>query len=143
MPTAKLTTEITIAAPTTRVWQILTDFPNWGRWNPFIRHIQGPLVVGARLETRMHPTGGKAMTFRPVVTMVDPGKAFAWRGRFLMPGLFDGTHRFQLTEVPGGTRLDHSEHFTGILLYGINVARFRPDFDAMNQALKASAEVSA
>jgi hypothetical protein len=140
MPAADLITEIDIAASPARVWEVLTDFAAWPRWNPFIRQIAGSLTVGARLTTRMHPTGGRPMTFRPMVTEVAPGTAFAWRGRLLLPGLFDGLHRFRLAPMQGGTRLHHSEHFNGILLYAMDVARFRPDFEAMNRALKAEAE---
>ncbi|MES2915780.1 MAG: SRPBCC domain-containing protein [Pseudomonadota bacterium] len=140
MPTAHLTTEIDIAAPPARVWDVLTDLAAWPRWNPFIRQIEGSLIVGTKLTTRMHPTGGRPMTFRPVVTEVTPGVAFAWRGRLMVPGLFDGLHRFRLEAIPGGTRLHHSESFNGILLYTMDVARFRPDFDAMNRALQAVAE---
>jgi hypothetical protein len=143
MPSAALETTIDIAAPPALVWEILTDFPGWARWNPFIRQIAGPLTVGARLTARLHPTGGRPMTFRPVVTDHAPGTSFAWQGRLLIPGLFDGLHRFRLAPIPGGTRLHHSEHFNGILLYAVDVARFRPDFEAMNRALKAEVEAKA
>ncbi len=32
----ELRTEIEIAAPTTKVWNILTDFDAWKEWNPIV-----------------------------------------------------------------------------------------------------------
>ena len=44
-----ITTEIEINAPSAVVWKVLTDFPAYGSWNPFIRQIKGKLIVGKRL----------------------------------------------------------------------------------------------
>jgi hypothetical protein len=142
MPQAALVTEIDIAATPARVWTVLTDFPGWSRWNPFIRAIAGDLIPGARLTTEMHPTGGRPMTFRPLIDAVIPGESFGWRGRLLFPGLFDGHHTFRLVQIAGGTRLIHAESFTGLLLLAMDVERFRADFTAMNLAVKAEAERS-
>lgn len=140
MPSARLITQIDISASPARVWQVLTDFPGWTEWNPFIRQIEGSLTPGSRLVTRMHPAGDKPRTFRPVVETHVPGASFSWRGRLAIPGLFDGHHQFQLVPTGSGTRLIHEESFSGLLLLIMDVERFRPDFDAMNQALKARAE---
>ena len=142
MPQAKLTTEIDIAAAPARVWTVLTDLAGWSRWNPFIRAIGGDLMPGARLTTQMHPSGGRPMSFRPIVDAVVPEVSFGWRGRLLFPGLFDGHHTFRLAPIAGGTHLIHAESFTGLLLLAMNVERFRADFTAMNLALKAEAERS-
>ncbi|MCX7289284.1 MAG: SRPBCC domain-containing protein [Rhodobacterales bacterium] len=133
---------IDIAASPDRVWQVLTDFPSWSGWNPFIRHIEGNLTPGSRLVTRMYPAGDKPRTFRPVVEACVPGESFAWRGRLAIPGLFDGHHQFRLTPIASGTRLVHQEQFTGLLLLVVDVERFRADFIAMNNALKAQAEAT-
>jgi hypothetical protein len=140
MPQAALITEIDIAAAPARVWAFLADFPGWSRWNPFIRAIAGDLTPGARLTTEMHPSGGRPMTFRPMVDAVVRGESFGWRGRLLVPGLFDGHHTFRLAPIAGGTQLIHAESFTGLLLLAMDVEKFRPDFIAMNLALKAEAE---
>ena len=80
--------------------------------------------------------------FRTVVLAVTPEVELRWRGRLLMPGLFDGEHLFRLSPSGGGCRLDHSEVFTGLLagLLGGTLPATLRGFMAMNEALKARAE---
>lgn len=139
---ATLATHVLIEAPPAHVWAILANLPEWASWNPFITAMAGDLRRGARLAARMEPRGRKPMTMRPVVLEVRPGASLVWRGRLPVPGLFEGTHSFSLTAVPGGTRLDHAEAFRGLLVPFAPPEGFRADFDAMNAALKARAEAA-
>ena len=43
----ELRSEIEIQASAERVWQLLTDFPSFPQWNPFIRKATGNIRVGA------------------------------------------------------------------------------------------------
>ena len=135
-------TSIDIAASPTRVWKILTDFAAYPEWNPFITRIAGLPVVGGRLVVTIQPPGRKAMMFRPIVLAATPEVELRWRGRLLIPGLFDGEHLFRLSPANGGCRLDHSEAFSGLLagLLGGTLPATRRGFVAMNEALKARAE---
>ena len=60
-----LHTAIEIAASPEDVWAVLADLDNYPHWNPFIPRIAGTLAAGERLEVRLAPPGGAAMTFRP------------------------------------------------------------------------------
>ena len=134
-----------IGAPVERVWAVLTDFARYPDWNPFIRHIEGPLEAGGRLRVRIEPPGGRGMTFRPTLLAVEPGRELRWRGRLLVPGLFDGEHAFRLHARRRGTRLRQEEDFGGLLLPlfgGARLARTRRGFEAMNAALKRRAEAA-
>lgn len=139
-----LRTEIEIAAPPERVWGVLTDFDAFPRWNPFIRSIDGVLAERARLSVRIQPPGGRAMTFRPTVLRVEPERYLSWRGRTLIPGLFDGEHFFELApSVSGHVRFVHGEVFRGLLvplLARTLRTTTRQGFERMNLALKARAE---
>jgi hypothetical protein len=139
---ATIDTSIDIAASPSRVWSVLTDFAAYPEWNPFITRIAGVPVVGGRLVVTIQPPGRKAMMFRPVVLAATPEAELRWRGRLLMPGLFDGEHVFRLGSIATGCRLDHSEVFTGLLagLLGGTLPATRRGFMAMNEALKARAE---
>ena len=46
----ELRSEIEIQASAERVWQLLTDFPSFPQWNPFIRKANGTIRVEERLE---------------------------------------------------------------------------------------------
>ena len=92
----ELRTEIEIQATAERVWQLLTDFPSFPQWNPFIRKASGNIRVGERLEVKLQPSGASAMTFRPTVLKVEPNREFRWLGHLLIPGLFDGEHIFTI-----------------------------------------------
>lgn len=134
----RLLTRIDIPATPDQVWRHLTDFTAYGRWNPFITRAEGTLEAGRSLTIRLEPPGGRAMTFRPRVTVVRPGSTVEWLGRTVLPGVFDGRHRFELTPIAGGTRLEHSETFRGLLvplLRGSLDGPTRRGFEAMNRAL--------
>jgi hypothetical protein len=69
---------------------------------------------------------------------------FRWLGRFLLPGIFDGEHYFQmLPGTPGRLRFVQGEKFRGLLVglaKGGLDSKTKAGFVAMNQALKARAE---
>ncbi len=137
--------EIDIAAPLDRVWRVLADFSAYPAWNPFVRSISGEQGPGSQLHVTLQPEGGRAMSITPRLLVFEPRKEFRWKGRLLVPGLFDGEHSFQLTEIsPGSVHFVHAEVFTGLLvplvLRGSLRAGTERGFAAMNQALKARAE---
>jgi hypothetical protein len=138
--TDRIDTDILIHAPLPRVWDVLTDFARWPEWNPTIRSLSGELRLGAPLVARMHPRNGRPMTFRPKVVALEPGCSFAWRGRLLLPGLFDGRHSFALTAEGTDTRLHHGETFRGLLVPLLPARQFVADFVALNEALKTRVE---
>ena len=141
----ELATEIEIAAPPAAVWAVLTDFASYPSWNPFIREIDGPLHEGGRLRVRLQPPGGRARTVRPVLQVVDPERELRWLGRIVLPGVFDGEHRFTTTPSgPDRVRFEQAERFSGALVPVLSRAlpRTRAGFEAMNQALKGRVEAA-
>lgn len=142
----KITTGIDIEASPRAVWDVLTDLDRYSEWNPFITSASGRVAVGERLVNHIEPPGGRAMTFKPTVTVVDDARVFEWLGRVGIPGIFDGRHRFELTATPsGGTRLAHSESFSGLLVRVMRRSldnHTTPGFEAMNSALKTRAQAA-
>ena len=143
----QLETQIDIEAPAERVWSILTNFSSYPSWNPFVRSIAGRLEVGQSLDVFIQPPGAKGMRFRPTVLAVAPGRVLRWKGKLLLPGLFDGEHYFQLDARPGGgVVFRHGEIFSGILMPFFSPSLksdIRQGFVAMNEALKREAESAA
>lgn len=143
MAERRIETSIDISAPPARVWALLTDFAAMSTWNPFIKSIAGDLVQGGRLSVEIAPPGKSGMRFRPTILVLRPERELRWRGRVLLPGLFDGEHYFLLEPSGGrGTRFTHGERFTGILvgLFGGTLTATEAGFRAMNTALKQRAE---
>jgi hypothetical protein len=142
--TKQLQAEVEVQASPERVWEVLTDFAAYPDWNPFIVKASGELVPGARLELHMRLAGRRPMTLRPEVLDADPGRTFRWLGRLLMPGVFDGEHRFTIQPTgPGRVRVIQHEEFRGLLAPLVLAMIAKPtleSFHRMNDALKARAE---
>ncbi|MCB9932063.1 MAG: SRPBCC domain-containing protein [Planctomycetes bacterium] len=131
-------TEILIHAAPQRVWDVLTDFDRLGEWSPFFESIEGWPLQGERLLVKFR----KGPTFKPRVIEAEVPRVLEWLGRLLIPGLFDGRHRFELRAEGQDTRLLHTERFTGLLvpLFGAALDKTAQDFAAFNAALKSRAE---
>ena len=140
----ELRTEIEIQASAERVWQLLTDFPSFPQWNPFIRKASGKVQVGERLDINIQPSGASGMTFRPTVLKAEPNRELRWLGHLLISGLFDGEHIFTIEPFgEGRVRFTQREVFTGLLVplfaRGLDTDT-RRGFEEMIQALKTRAE---
>jgi hypothetical protein len=141
----ELRTEIDIDATGERVWQVLTDFASFPRWNPFIRQASGEPRSGAKLEVTFQPSGvSRAMSFKPRVLRAEPGRELRWKGHLIMPGIFDGEHIFMIDPVSATrVRFTQREVFTGLLVPLMARALdsdTRRGFEEMNQAIKERAE---
>lgn len=139
-----LVTHIDIDAPPQRVWKVLTDFDHYHEWNPFAR-IAGRPTENARLHVELTPPGGRTTRFRPTVTRVEKGHELRWLGHLVVPGLFDGEHRFVLDPLDDGERttLTHAEEFSGVLaplVWRLIETGTERGFEEMNAALKRRVE---
>jgi hypothetical protein len=133
-------TEIEFEGTPEEVWEVLTDLPAFAAWNPFIERIEGELRVGAKLEVRLEPEGERGITMLPTVLAAEPERELRWLGHLIVPGIFDGEHRFQIEEAgPGRVRFTQSERFGGILLpllwKKLRDGGTAKGFRAMNEAL--------
>ncbi len=139
-----LRTEITINSTPEKVWAILTDFDNYPNWNQFVTSLTGDVRVGNKIAVRIEPPGASANNFKPIVTAFEPSKKFSWLGVFLMRGIFEGEHKFELTDNNNGTTtLVQSENFIGILVPLFRKTldnNTRRGYEAMNNRLKELAE---
>ena len=138
-------TQIEIAAPAERVWNLLTDFGAFPDWNPFMRRVEGAPIVGTRLEVTIQPPGRGPTTFKPTVLEADANHQLGWLGRLVFPGVFDGRHTLTIQGDDGGRSVFRQrEVFTGILvpfLAGM-LRDTERGFVKMNEALKQRAEAA-
>lgn len=84
--------------------------------------------------------GRGQQVFRPTVLVARAGQELRWRGRVLLPRLFDAEHYFLLRPEGTATIFTQGEHVRGVALWFFDVAELVPGFQAMNAALKARAE---
>jgi len=125
------------------VWAVLTDFPAYGEWNPFITAISGVLAEDDRLDVTFQQPNGKTSRFKPRVLRVSPARQIRWLE--LGPGVpfggfLTGEHYFVLEpQADGTTVLTHGERFTGVLvpLMKSLLADTEQGFNGMNTALEA------
>jgi hypothetical protein len=136
----RIETTAQLDARANEVWAVLTDFPAYGEWNPFITEISGLLAEDERLAVVSVQGSGKPLAFKPRVLRVSPARQIRWLGRLGPGGLFDGEHYFVLEPQPdGSTVLTHGERFTGILvpLMAKTLVDTERGFTSMNEALEA------
>ncbi len=142
----ELHSEIEIDAPAELVWHLLTAFASYPRWNPFIRTISGQPTKGERLEVRLEPPGGRAMTFKPKILKAEPNRELRWLGHLLVPGLFDGEHSFIIQPLEENrVRFVQREAFKGVLVplfAGSLDENTQRGFEEMNRALKVRTEAA-
>ena len=141
---ASIHTTIEINATPEQVWKVLVDFDTYSQWNPFIVKASGKAVVGSKLRVSIKPEKGMGITISPKVVIAEPNWEFMWRGSLALPGLMDGSHRFQIEPIEDGkVRLIHSESFVGIFVpffMAIMGKSSKVGFEAMNVALKQRVE---
>ena len=138
----RIRAEIDIEAPPAEVLRHLVDLAAYPDWNPFIPEASGVPEVGQRLSLRLRPPGSRGVTIHPRVTAVTTPSELEWLGHLVVPGLFDGRHRFELFLTPSGTHLVQSETFGGLfvrLLRRSLDAGTLAGFEAMNAALRRRA----
>ena len=137
----EIRTYLDIAAPPSRVWEVLTDFAGYDSWNPLLRHVRGKPEVGSTV--RFDAVVGKAkIPLTAQVMIVEPERELMWIGPAaprLLRKVVSGSHWFRLSPTAsGGTRFDHGEVFRGLAVPARwdRFERFaRPGYEAMNRAL--------
>ena len=136
-------TEILINTDITKAWDVLMNFDNSPKWNPFITSISGERKLGNRLTVSINPPGGKGMTFKPNILTLEANKEFRWKGKLGINGIFDGEHYFILESVDKDiTKFIHGEKFSGLLVPFVRkmLDKTQKGFQLMNESIKNECE---
>ena len=67
-----------IAAPAELVWQVITDMPRYGEWNPFVTGCSSSLVVGEPIDMKVYVLPFFAQPQREFITRHEPGRSFCY-----------------------------------------------------------------
>jgi hypothetical protein len=141
---AVVRSEIEIAAPASRVWEILTDLERYPDWNPFTPKVESTLEVGApvHLHTRLR---SERLAHRvETVTEHVPGERICW-GMTMGPRFVLAAERRQiLTPIDvDRTRYLTDDTLTGMLTPIVTTfwgEAMQRGFDDVAEALKKRAE---
>jgi hypothetical protein len=110
----QIKTEVEIKASAATVWRVLTNFPAYDIWNPWIYPASGELVAGRQLDLTLR--GGTVIHYNPTVLAAEPERELSWGGK--MPfGAIERVATFEIHSLgPHSVRLVATERFNGILL---------------------------
>ena len=145
-------TYITIDAPPERVWDVLTDFPQWPNWQTWFTAMKSHDAepeVGTKLTfTNAVSEADKPGTYDVRMVTWEPTKEFAWKGGPMPESLgflMRGFHWFRLIPDDGGqkTKFDHGEDIEGLLRIIVPnslVQKLAGSADKFNRDLKAKVE---
>lgn len=100
---------IEIAADAERVWDVLTDFEGWPRWNADVKSLtmHGPVAEGSTFRWKAGPG-----TITSTIRRVEPPRLIAWTGRSI--GI-RAVHFYRLEPSDGTTFVRTEESFEGLL----------------------------
>lgn len=122
---------------------MLTDFPQYRAWNPFIREARGVAKPGATVDVRVRSSFGLRLGFHATVVDSEEDHELHWRGYLLAPWLACGEHWFTIETIDSDhVRFVQRELFSGLvprLVAPLLAREARRGFDAMNAALAARA----
>ena len=142
MPTIK--TVVDVATSAEIVWRVLTHFPAYPHWNPFLISVYGSLAPGQRLTIQARYQDGKTSQFKATLVKAIPATELRWRRRRLIEGIFDREQAFFI--IPNGingVRFVQRERFSGLLatlIMPFISEKTTKAFNLMNLALKRTAE---
>ncbi len=137
---------VEIDAPAAIVWEILTDLPHYGEWNPFCIAAESTLAMGAPVAMTLKSYIEPGATFPncEYVCAFEPERLLSWELPYDEAWPYPA-RRDQLIEPLGESACAY--HSTDAFLgpHGIHVMRFagpwvKRAFDETAHALKARAE---
>jgi hypothetical protein len=132
-----------IDAPAAVVWEVLTDLPRYGEWNPFVIECRSTLVPGDAIDLRVK-LRTKPQNQREWMTEMVAGKRFAYRMKPFPLGALSSRRSHQLEDLGGGrTRYRSHMELAGWLmplvraLLGPNLEH---GFSSMSAAVRSRSE---
>lgn len=145
-----LETQVEIDAPMALVWDVLTDLPNYGAWNPFVVAVTGAERPRPGQFLRLHvdiPGARSRVSRNRVVEVCAPGYGrtarlgWAFAGALRHGGFVLGYRQQILEALPNGrTRYSTHEELRGWLVGFMPKAGLREGFRQTGEALREYCE---
>jgi len=138
----KIVFERVIAAAPETVWSVITDFSQYGEWNPFVTACEAELVPGSDIDMQVC-LGGRTRRQVEVVSEVEEGRRFVYRMK-PVPLLLRSRRAHELVaEAPNQTRYRSTftlEGWAAPLVAVLLGRQLRLGFEGMSDGVKRRAE---
>lgn len=105
--------EADIDADPDTIWKVLTDAPEYARWDSGVERVDGTIAPGRTITVRSKAAPGRAFPVK--VTAFEPGRRMVWSGGMPL-GLFKGVRTFSVEPRGVRTHVRVREEYTGALL---------------------------
>ena len=131
-----------IDAPTDKVWDLLTDASNYGRWNRAVVSIEGRIAAGETVS--LISIANPKRTFRLHVSEMTAPTRMVWRDGMPL-GLFTGERTYRVEPREGETHFEMTEAYTGLLagVFTKAIPDLTESFNLFADSLKTAAEAPA
>ncbi|MFG1795647.1 SRPBCC family protein [Nocardia sp. NPDC049149] len=100
---------VDIDAPTDVVWQVITDLPRYGEWNPFVSECRSTLVPGEPIDMVVH-LGPKPRRQREWMVSNIEGRELSYAMKAVPLGTLHSLRSHTLTPLDG-ERTRYASHF--------------------------------
>jgi hypothetical protein len=122
IPPGEVQSQVDVDASADQVWAVLSDFPSYPIWNPFIYPLKGEVRTGSQLEVTIHP-GTQTITYQATVIAVHRARQLTWSGQIFSGGVFETTYSFTIEPLGSGKArlVSHESHkgFAAVLAFGV------------------------
>lgn len=138
----KIVFERIIAASPETVWSVITDFSQYGEWNPFVTACEAELVPGSDIDMQVC-LGGRTRRQVEVVSEVEEGRRFVYRMKPVPLLLRSRRAHELLAEAPNQTRYRSTftlEGWAAPLVSALLGRQLRMGFEGMSDGVKRRAE---
>ena len=139
-PSQTSTTSTVIGAPREVVWDIVTDFPSYPEWNPYMT-VSGDPRVGENLAIRLSTPGHGTQDVDATVFVLRPPRKLRWQSRTLLPGVRDLEYEIIVAPLgPSRTELVQRARFEGLLAPFVDHGATTTGLEGMAAAIAQRAE---
>ncbi|WP_433683524.1 SRPBCC family protein [Nocardia sp. CA-119907] len=135
---------VEIDAPAELVWQVITDLPRYGEWNPFCIEARSTLVPGEPIDMLVALSGSGPRRQREWMVSHTPGTEFSYSMKPVPLGTLHSLRSHKVTPLgPDRTRYESHFELSGwlhplvIALLGKNLRR---GFAGMTEGIQRRAE---
>ncbi|MDE0855092.1 MAG: SRPBCC domain-containing protein [Nevskia sp.] len=133
-----------IDAPAELVWSVITDFPRYADWNPFLRDCSTTLKPGDPIDLQVQLFGATPRPQREWMLTHTPGREFSYRMKPAPLGALRSRRSHTVSALgPGRCRYESHFELAGWLqplVRGLLGGKLEQGFAGMTAGIKSRAE---